>query len=104
MLWDPLDLIGHWTNRPAVFFAALCFLLATLTTNISANSISAANDLVVLLPEWFDLRRGQARICNSGEDRIQSLPSLCRSFVLSLEVGQSYPGKSFQTHQVYSRS
>jgi len=35
------------------------FALATLGTNISANSLSAANDLTVLLPGYINIRRGQ---------------------------------------------
>lgn len=58
-LWDPLDLIDRWDNRPAAFFAALSFVLATLGTNISANSTAAANDLTALFPQYIDIQRGQ---------------------------------------------
>lgn len=61
-LWDPLRLINRWDNRPATFFAAFSFALATLGSNISANSLSAANDLMVLSPRYINIRRGQA-IC-----------------------------------------
>ncbi len=47
---DPLDLIDHWDNRPAAFFASAALALATICTNISANSFSAANDLTALFP------------------------------------------------------
>ncbi|KAH9945441.1 NCS1 nucleoside transporter family [Epithele typhae] len=59
VLWDPLTLINEWDNRAAAFFAASSFLLATLGTNISANSLSAANDMTVLFPRYIDIRRGQ---------------------------------------------
>ncbi|KAF9779792.1 NCS1 nucleoside transporter family [Thelephora terrestris] len=59
ILWNPLDLIDQWTNRPAAFFMSLSFALATLGTNISANSLSAANDMTVLLPRYINIRRGQ---------------------------------------------
>lgn len=49
-IWDPLRLIDQWDNRPAAFFASFAFALATLGTNISANSISAANDFTALAP------------------------------------------------------
>ena len=49
-LRDPLRLIDNWDNRPAAFFASLAFALATICTNISANSLSAANDFTALLP------------------------------------------------------
>ncbi|KAG8810958.1 hypothetical protein FRC17_002690 [Serendipita sp. 399] len=57
--WDPLRLIDNWDNRAASFFASFAFALATICTNISANSISAANDFTALLPRWINIRRGQ---------------------------------------------
>ncbi|KAF7374888.1 hypothetical protein MSAN_00374900 [Mycena sanguinolenta] len=45
VIWDPLQLINLWDSRAASFFAAFSFALATLGTNISANSLSAANDM-----------------------------------------------------------
>lgn len=59
VLWNPLTLINHWDNRPAAFFAAFTFALATLGTNISANTLSAANDMTVLFPKYINIRRGQ---------------------------------------------
>ncbi|KAI9061589.1 NCS1 nucleoside transporter family [Trametes sanguinea] len=59
VLWNPLTLIDHWDNRAAAFFAAFTFALATLGTNISANTLSAANDLTVLFPKYINIRRGQ---------------------------------------------
>lgn len=59
VLWNPLNLIDLWTNRPAAFFMSFSFLLATLGTNISANSLSAANDMTVLLPRFVNIKRGQ---------------------------------------------
>ncbi|PYH97728.1 hypothetical protein BO71DRAFT_116880 [Aspergillus ellipticus CBS 707.79] len=60
--WDPIVLISHWSSRACRFFVAFSFVLASLGVNISANSISAANDLMSLFPEYIDLRRGQV-IC-----------------------------------------
>lgn len=57
--WDPMALVAHWDNRAARFFAAFSFALAALGVNISANSLSAANDLMALLPRYVDIRRGQ---------------------------------------------
>lgn len=57
--WDPIALISHWDSRAARFFAAFTFLLAALGVNISANSLSAANDLMALFPRFVNLRRGQ---------------------------------------------
>jgi nucleobase:cation symporter-1, NCS1 family len=47
------------SNRPARFFAAASFALAALGVNISANSLSAANDFMALFPRFVNLRRGQ---------------------------------------------
>ncbi|KAF1989082.1 uridine permease-like protein Fui1 [Aulographum hederae CBS 113979] len=62
-LWNPLDIITHWQSygsggRAAAFFAALSWYIAQVGTNITANSISAANDLTVLFPRWINIRRG----------------------------------------------
>jgi NCS1 family nucleobase:cation symporter-1 len=62
IIWDPLRLIDRWDNRAAAFFASFSFVLATLGTNISANSLSAANDMTVLCPSYINIRRGQV-IC-----------------------------------------
>ncbi|KAJ5973204.1 hypothetical protein N7481_010414 [Penicillium waksmanii] len=57
--WDPLVLISYWPNRACRFFAGFSFALASLGVNISANSISAANDFTALAPEVLNIRRGQ---------------------------------------------
>lgn len=61
-MWDPLHIIDRWENRAAAFFVSFAFVLATLGTNISANSLSAGNDMTVLFPKYFNIRRGQV-IC-----------------------------------------
>ncbi|KAF9269008.1 NCS1 nucleoside transporter family [Marasmius fiardii PR-910] len=61
-LWDPTKLIDRaWgvDNRAAAFFASFSFALASIGTNISANSLSAANDMMVIAPKWINIRRGQ---------------------------------------------
>jgi NCS1 family nucleobase:cation symporter-1 len=62
-LWNPLDIITLWLDyghggRAAAFFAALSWYIAQVGTNITANSISAANDLTVLFPRWINIFRG----------------------------------------------
>lgn len=57
--WDPMALISHWSSRACRFFAAFSFALAALGVNISANSLSAANDLTALFPQYINIRRGQ---------------------------------------------
>ena len=59
VLWNPLTLVDHWDNRAAAFFASATFALATLGTNISANTLSAANDMTALFPKYINIRRGQ---------------------------------------------
>ncbi|KAJ6179931.1 hypothetical protein N7519_010392 [Penicillium mononematosum] len=48
--WDPTVLISYWSNRACRFFGAASFALASLGVNISANSLSAANDFTALAP------------------------------------------------------
>lgn len=54
-----MALISHWSSRSCRFFAAFSFALAALGVNISANSLSAANDLTALFPQYVNIRRGQ---------------------------------------------
>jgi NCS1 family nucleobase:cation symporter-1 len=54
-----MALISHWPSRAARFFGAFSFALAALGVNISANSLSAANDLTALFPQYINIRRGQ---------------------------------------------
>lgn len=61
--WNPLDIVAEWLNnghagRAAAFFAALSWYIAQVGTNITANSISAANDMTVLCPRYINIRRG----------------------------------------------
>lgn len=61
--WNPLDIIEHWqayghSGRAAAFFASLSWYIAQVGTNITANSISAANDLTVLFPRFVNIHRG----------------------------------------------
>ena len=42
-----------------MFFASTAFAISIIGTNISANSISAAVDIMTLCPKHINLRRGQ---------------------------------------------
>jgi Cytosine/uracil/thiamine/allantoin permeases len=57
--WDPNVLISFQSNRASQFFRAFSFALAALRSNISANSLAAANDLSALAPQLINIRRGQ---------------------------------------------
>lgn len=51
VLWDPMLLIDKWDNRAVAFFTSLSFALATVGTNISANTFGAGNDMTALFPK-----------------------------------------------------
>ncbi|KAK0220003.1 NCS1 nucleoside transporter family [Armillaria fumosa] len=57
--WNPLQVCELWSSRAAQFFAAFCWSLAVIATNISANSTAVGNDLMILFPEYINIRRGQ---------------------------------------------
>ncbi|KAL5478736.1 hypothetical protein ACEPAI_2013 [Sanghuangporus weigelae] len=62
VLWDPLTLVDRWDSRAAAFFASFAFALSVIGTNVSANSLSAGNDITALWPKYINIRRGQV-IC-----------------------------------------
>lgn len=57
--WDPNAVVSHWENRACKFFAAAALAIASIGSNISANSLSAANDFTALAPQYMNIRRGQ---------------------------------------------
>ncbi|KAJ3460764.1 hypothetical protein MRS44_011631 [Fusarium solani] len=61
-VWDPLQIVTSWGTTPggrfAAFVASTIWLLARICCNISANSISFANDISTLFSRWFNIRRG----------------------------------------------
>ncbi|KAJ7042474.1 NCS1 nucleoside transporter family [Mycena alexandri] len=57
--WNPLQVCELWGNRAAQFFAAFCWALAVVATNISANSTAVGNDLAIIFPRYINIRRGQ---------------------------------------------
>lgn len=65
VLWNPIDIIRLWLKsgshaaRASAAFAAIGLIIVTLGINISANSISAANDLMAFCPKYINIRRGQ---------------------------------------------
>jgi NCS1 family nucleobase:cation symporter-1 len=50
---------GSHGGRAAAAFSAIGLIIVTLGINISANSISAANDLMSFYPKYINIRRGQ---------------------------------------------
>jgi NCS1 family nucleobase:cation symporter-1 len=65
VIWNPIEIIGLWmesgshAGRAAAAFGAIGLIIVTLGINISANSISAANDLMSFCPKYINIRRGQ---------------------------------------------
>lgn len=57
--WSPLQVSSLMGSRAAQFFSAFMWALAVLSTNISANSTAVGNDLMVMLPQFISIRRGQ---------------------------------------------
>ncbi|KAH7028930.1 permease for cytosine/purines, uracil, thiamine, allantoin-domain-containing protein [Microdochium trichocladiopsis] len=45
-------------GRAAAFFAAAAWFIVQVGSNVTANCISAANDLTVLMPRYVNIRRG----------------------------------------------
>lgn len=62
LTWNPIQVSKLWNNRAAQAFSSLCWMLAIMGTNISANTVSFANDLSLWFPRYIDPRRG-AFIC-----------------------------------------
>ncbi|GAA6041680.1 hypothetical protein JCM8097_003081 [Rhodosporidiobolus ruineniae] len=56
--WSPLQ-VSQLMGRAPKFFTAFCWGLAVLSTNISANSTAVGNDLMIMFPNWINIRRGQ---------------------------------------------
>ena len=57
-IWDPVRLVGHFSNPWIVGFAMFSVVVATLAVNIAANVVSPANDFANALPKWISFRTG----------------------------------------------
>ncbi|OTA68393.1 putative uracil permease [Hypoxylon sp. EC38] len=59
-IWDPLVLASKWTTpraRAAAFYCGLAWMVAQIGVNVSANVISASNDLASLFPKYINIHR-----------------------------------------------
>lgn len=69
-IWDPLTILSHWTgtgrSRAGAAFCGLAFVVAQMGTNLSANCISASNDLNAMFPKYINIRRGSFLIAFIG--------------------------------------
>lgn len=60
-LWDPMTLAAEWhgpAGRCGAFFVGFSWVVGQIGTNLSANVISASNDLTNLFPKYINIRRG----------------------------------------------
>jgi nucleobase:cation symporter-1, NCS1 family len=57
-IWDPVELIGRFTNPALLIFALVALCIATLATNLAANVVSPANDFANVSPSRISFRTG----------------------------------------------
>ena len=57
-IWDPVQLVGHFSNPVVVGFAMFSVVIATLAVNIAANVVSPANDFANALPKYISFKTG----------------------------------------------
>src|SRR5437016_4506453 len=57
-IWDPVDVLTHFTNPVVLVVAMLALCIATLATNMAANVVSPANDFSHVAPHKISFRTG----------------------------------------------
>jgi len=57
-IWDPVDLVGKFTEPWIVAISMFTVVVATLSVNIAANVVSPANDFANAFPRLITFRRG----------------------------------------------
>jgi NCS1 family nucleobase:cation symporter-1 len=57
-LWDPVKLVGHFSQTWVVAISMFTVVVATLSVNIAANVVSPANDFANALPKLISFRTG----------------------------------------------
>lgn len=57
-LWDPVKLVGHFTQPLIVAISMFTVVVATLSVNIAANVVSPANDFANAFPKLISFRTG----------------------------------------------
>ncbi len=57
-LWDPVLLVGHFTQPVIVAISMFTVVVATLSVNIAANVVSPANDFANAMPKYISFRTG----------------------------------------------
>ena len=57
-LWDPIKLVGNFSQAWVVAVSMFTIVIATLSVNIAANVVSPANDFANAFPRWISFRTG----------------------------------------------
>ncbi|HKO58733.1 MAG TPA: NCS1 family nucleobase:cation symporter-1 [Thermoanaerobaculia bacterium] len=57
-LWDPVKLVGHFSQAWVVGISMFTVVVATLSVNIAANVVSPANDFANAFPKLISFRTG----------------------------------------------
>lgn len=56
--WDPVKLVGQFSQTAIVAMSMFTIVVATLSVNIAANVVSPANDFANAFPKWISFRTG----------------------------------------------
>ncbi len=57
-IWDPIELVGHFSQPVVVAISMFTVVVATLAVNIAANVVSPANDFANAFPRWVRFKTG----------------------------------------------
>ena len=57
-IWDPIKLVGKFTNPFVVAVSMFTVVVATLSVNIAANVVSPANDFANAFPKYISFQTG----------------------------------------------
>src|SRR5512144_460734 len=57
-IWDPIKLIGRFSNPLVIAISMFTAVVATLAVNIAANVVSPANDFANAFPRRIDFKTG----------------------------------------------
>lgn len=59
VVWNPVEVLMNWQDRPAKFFVGAFLAFAMVVTNIIGNSVAFGNDLTAIFPKYINIKRGQ---------------------------------------------
>src|SRR4051812_14417958 len=57
-IWDPVKLVGQFSQPLVIAISMFTVVVATLAVNIAANVVSPANDFANAFPKWISFRTG----------------------------------------------